>query len=70
MAAKTFSRLMRSGLSACAILAIAAGCGGSQNQTTSLVPGQSNPAMAELGRLASMVVGDRYPPALAKTAER
>ncbi len=26
--------------------------------------------MAELNRLASMVVGDRYPPALAKTAER
>jgi len=26
--------------------------------------------MAELDRLASMVVGDRYPPALAKTAER
>jgi hypothetical protein len=51
MAVKAFSRLMRSGLSACAILVIAAGCGGSQNQTTSLVPGQSNQAAAELGRL-------------------
>ena len=26
--------------------------------------------MAELNRLASMVVGERYPPAIAKTAER
>ena len=26
--------------------------------------------MAELNRLASMAVGDRYPPAMAKTAER
>ncbi len=51
MVAKAFSRLMRVGLSACAIVVIAAGCGGSQNQTTSLVPGQSSPATAELGRL-------------------
>jgi aryl-alcohol dehydrogenase-like predicted oxidoreductase len=26
--------------------------------------------MAELNQLASMAVGDRYPPAMAKTAER
>jgi aryl-alcohol dehydrogenase-like predicted oxidoreductase len=26
--------------------------------------------MAELDRLASMAIGDRYPPAMAKTAER
>ena len=26
--------------------------------------------MAELNRLASMAVGDRYPPAMAQTAER
>jgi PQQ enzyme repeat len=42
---------VRGALSACAILAIAAGCGGSQSQTSSLVPGPSNAATAELARL-------------------
>jgi PQQ enzyme repeat len=48
---KAFSGLVRGGLSACAILAVGTGCGGSQTQNTSLVPGQSNAATAELSRL-------------------
>ncbi len=48
---KAFSGLLRGGLSACAVLAIVSGCGGSQTQTNALVPGQSNAATAELGRL-------------------
>ncbi len=48
---KAFSGLLRSGLSAGAVLAIVSGCGGSQTQTNALVPGQSNAATAELGRL-------------------
>src|SRR5271165_6559478 len=57
---KAFSELVRCAVSACAILAIAAGCGGSQTQTNSLVPGQSNAATAELVRLgvgSSMAAG-------------
>jgi hypothetical protein len=46
-----FSRLLRSGLSFCAILAVAAGCSGSQTQTSALVPGQSGTAAAQLSRL-------------------
>ncbi len=48
---KAFSGLLRGGLSASAVLAIVSGCGGSQTQTNALVPGQSNAATAELGRL-------------------
>ena len=46
-----FSRLLRSGLSFCAILAVAAGCSGSQTQTSALVPGQSGTTAAQLSRL-------------------
>ena len=48
---KALSGLVRYALGACTVLAVAAGCGGSQNQTSTLVPGQSNAATAELGRL-------------------
>jgi outer membrane protein assembly factor BamB len=48
---KAFSGLLRGGLSACAVLSMVSGCGGSQTQTNALVPGQSNAATAELGRL-------------------
>ncbi|HEX3370090.1 MAG TPA: hypothetical protein VHS56_10990, partial [Candidatus Cybelea sp.] len=46
-----FSGLLRSGLCICAILAVAAGCSGSQTQSNALVPGQSGTAAEQLSRL-------------------
>jgi len=57
---KAFSGFLRGGLSAGAFLAMVSGCGGSQTQTNALVPGQSNAATSELGRLGvgSSMVAD------------
>lgn len=46
-----FSVLLRGKLCVCAILAVAAGCSGSQTQTSALVPGESGAAAAQLSRL-------------------
>ena len=48
---KSFSGPVRRRLSACAMIAAAAGCSGAQPQTNSLVPGQPNANVAELARL-------------------
>ncbi len=48
---KAFSGSVRCALSIVAVLGVAAGCGGSQSQTSALVPGQPGAATAELGRL-------------------